>query len=163
MVTRERQALIFTTARIYQGQTSVAFGGMRFHNELQLRAHSPDTTALIPRRSHPRISQDRGWRVRTVQHSLACSPAPPAAVDILLPAHLGGHLGVVLLEALGEAGLCGHCLCHAAGDAAVLARRDSLGCEVVDAGHEAVVDQASEELRARRKGAGVSQMPRLGG
>lgn len=121
VVTPEHQAPIFTTARIYQGQSSIVIGGMRFHNELQLSPHSPDTTALIPRRSHPHISQDRGWRVRPVQHSLACSPAPPATVDFLLPAHLRGHLGVVLLEALGEAGLGGHGLCHAAGDAAVLA------------------------------------------
>lgn len=76
----------------------------------------------------------------------AYSPAPPATVDLLLPAHLGGHLGIVLLEALSEASLGGHGLLHAAGDAAVLARRDGLGCEVVDAGHEAVVDQAAEEL-----------------
>ena len=68
----------------------------------------------------------------------------------------------MLLETLGEASLGGHGLLHAAGDAAVLTRRDGLGCEVVDAGHEAVVDQASEELRARRKGVGVSQMPGLG-
>lgn len=87
------------------------------------------------------------------------SPAPPATVDLLLPAHLGGHLGIVLLEALGEAGLGGHGLLHAAGDAAVLARRDGLGCEVVDAGHEAVVDQASEELR---KGARVVSQVALG-
>lgn len=67
----------------------------------------------------------------------------------------------MLLEALSEAGLGGHGLLHAAGDAAVLARRDGLGCEVVDAGHEAVVDQASEELHARGAEAlAVSQVSR---
>lgn len=77
-------------------------------------------------------------------------------VALLLPTHLGGHLGIVLLEALGEASLGGHGLLHAAGDAAVLARRDGLGCEVVDAGHEAVVDQAAEELHEGER-ADVSQ------
>lgn len=58
----------------------------------------------------------------------------------------------MLLESLGEPSLSGHGLLHAAGDAAVLTRRDGLGCEVVDAGHEAVVDQAAEELHARGEG-----------
>lgn len=59
----------------------------------------------------------------------------------------------MLLETLGEAGLGGHGLLHAACDAAVLTRRDGLGCEVVDAGHEAVVDEVAEELQTREKGA----------
>lgn len=67
-----------------------------------------------------------------------------------MSAHLGGHLGVVLLEALGEARVHGHGLLHAAGDAAALARGDGPGCEVVDAGHEAVVDQVTEELHNTR-------------
>lgn len=82
-------------------------------------------------------------------------PPPPPSPDFLLSsvftplllAHLGGHLGVVLLEALGEARVHGHGLLHAAGDAAALARGHGPGCEVVDAGHEAVVDQVAEELR----------------
>lgn len=56
----------------------------------------------------------------------------------------------MLLEALGEARVHGHGLLHAAGDAAALARGDGLGCEVVDAGHEAVVNQVAEELLGGR-------------
>ena len=67
----------------------------------------------------------------------------------LLPAHLARHLGVVLLEALSEAGVHSHSLLHAASNAAALSGRDGLGCEIVDAGHEAVVDQVTEELWQR--------------
>lgn len=52
----------------------------------------------------------------------------------------------MLLEALGEPRVHGHGLLHAAGDTAALARRDGPRCEVVDAGHEAMVDQVTEEL-----------------
>lgn len=75
---------------------------------------------------------------------------------------LGAHGGVVLLEALGKALRHGHLLLDAARDAALLARRQRLGREVVDARDEAVVDEVAEELLAgpppRRQGAGcVSQ------
>lgn len=67
------------------------------------------------------------------------------AVGLLL-LHLGRHLGVVLLEALAEALLGEHLLLDAAGDAAVLARRERLGGEVVDAGVEAVVNDVAEDV-----------------
>lgn len=67
------------------------------------------------------------------------------AVGLLL-LHLGRHLGVVLLEALAEALLGEHLLLDAAGDAAVLARRERLGGEVVDASVEAVVNDVAEDL-----------------
>ncbi|TPX08951.1 uncharacterized protein E0L32_009530 [Thyridium curvatum] len=60
---------------------------------------------------------------------------------------LGGQLGVVLLEPLAQAGGRGHGLLDAAGDAAGLAAGERLGGEVVDAGHEAVVDEVAEELK----------------
>src|SRR3569833_661672 len=63
-----------------------------------------------------------------------------------LATHLGAHLGVVLLEALAQAGGHGHGLLHAAGDAACLAVGEGFGGEVIDARHEAVVDQVSEQL-----------------
>lgn len=60
--------------------------------------------------------------------------------------HLLGQLGVVLLEAVADALLGGHPLEDAAVDAAVFARGEGLGGEVVDAGGEAVVDEAAESL-----------------
>ena len=68
-----------------------------------------------------------------------------------LPLHLGGDLGIVLLEALAQALGHGHGLLDAAGDAAGLAGRQRLGGEVVDAGHEAVVDEVAEQLWDGRK------------
>lgn len=60
-----------------------------------------------------------------------------------------GHLGLVdLLEAVADAVLGSVRLHDAAGDAAVLARRQSLGVEVVDAGSEAVLNHGGEELVA---------------
>lgn len=64
----------------------------------------------------------------------------------LLAAHLGGHLGVVFLEALSKPRVHSHGLLNAAGDAAALTCGDGPGCEVVDAGHEAVVDKVAKEL-----------------
>lgn len=52
----------------------------------------------------------------------------------------------MLLEALGQALRHGHLLLDAARDAALLARRQRLGREVVDARDEAVVDEVAEEL-----------------
>lgn len=60
--------------------------------------------------------------------------------------HLGSDLGVVLLEAIAHALLGGHPLLDAAVDAAGLAGGDGLGGEVVDAGHEAVLDETAESL-----------------
>jgi len=59
---------------------------------------------------------------------------------------LSAHGGVVLGEALAQPLRQGHLLLDAAGDAAGFAGRQGLGCEVVDAGHEAVIDQVAEEL-----------------
>lgn len=56
------------------------------------------------------------------------------------------HIGVVLLEALGQALARGQVLLDAARDAAVLALGDGLGGEVVDAGGEAAVDEVAEKL-----------------
>lgn len=70
--------------------------------------------------------------------------------------HLGGHGGVELAEALAQAGLRRHRLGHAPADAARLAAREGLGGEVVDAGVEAVVDEAGEDLRDG--GEGVSEV-----
>jgi hypothetical protein len=50
------------------------------------------------------------------------------------------HLGIMLLESFAEALRQGHVFLDAARDAARLAARERLGGEVVDAGHEAVVD-----------------------
>lgn len=52
----------------------------------------------------------------------------------------------MLLEAFADALLGGHPLGHAAVDAATLAGRDGLGGEVVDAGHEAVLNESAEGL-----------------
>lgn len=60
--------------------------------------------------------------------------------------HLGGELGVVLLESVADALLGGHPLQDAAVNAAALAGGDGFGGEVVDAGHEAVLDEAAEGL-----------------
>lgn len=49
-------------------------------------------------------------------------------------------------EALAQPLRQGHLLLDAAGDAAGFAGRQGLGCEVVDARHEAVVYQVAEEL-----------------
>lgn len=77
-------------------------------------------------------------------------PFPPPSVSSAcvgaLPLHLSSDLGVVLLEALAQALGHGHGLLDAAADAAGLAGRQRLGGEVVDAGHEAVVDEVAEEL-----------------
>jgi len=64
----------------------------------------------------------------------------------LPPLHLGRHGGVELGEALAQARLRRHGLCHAPADAARLAARERLGGEVVDAGGEAVVDEVAENL-----------------
>lgn len=52
----------------------------------------------------------------------------------------------VFLEALAETLLHGEGLLHAAGDAAILARRESLGGELVDAGGEAGLEHVVEHL-----------------
>lgn len=81
------------------------------------------------------------------------SGAVQSSIPSHLPlAHLGGHVGIVLLEALREALAAGHVLLDAAGDAAVLALGHGLGGEVADARGEAVVDEVAEELRGRREG-----------
>lgn len=67
-------------------------------------------------------------------------------MNLPLTAHLIGHVGVVFLEPLGQALAAGHVLLDAAGDAAVLALGHGLRGEVVDAGGEACVDKAAEEL-----------------
>jgi len=59
---------------------------------------------------------------------------------------LGGHGLVLLGEPLAQTGLGGHGLHDAAREAAILAARQGLGGEVVDAGVEAVIDEVSEEL-----------------
>lgn len=56
----------------------------------------------------------------------------------------------MLLEALAEALRERHVLLHAARDAAGLAGREGFGREVVDAGHEAVIDEVAKELWAER-------------
>lgn len=61
-------------------------------------------------------------------------------------AHLSSHVGIVLLEALGQALTRGHVLLNAARDAAVLALGDSLGGEIVDTRGEAVIDEVAKEL-----------------
>lgn len=50
----------------------------------------------------------------------------------------------MLLEAVANALLGGHPLLDAAVDAAALPGRDGLGGEVVDAGHEAVLNETTE-------------------
>ena len=60
--------------------------------------------------------------------------------------HLLGDLGVVLLEAVADALLRGHPLEDAAVDAAVFARREGFGGEVVDAAGEAVLDETAKGL-----------------
>jgi len=67
-------------------------------------------------------------------------------VRLLAVLHLGAHGGVELAEALAQAGLGRHGLEHAAADATVLAAREGLGGEVVDARGEAVVDEVTEDL-----------------
>lgn len=52
----------------------------------------------------------------------------------------------MLLEAVANALLGGHPLLDAAVDAAALPGRDGLGGEVVDAGHEAVLNETTESL-----------------
>jgi hypothetical protein len=64
--------------------------------------------------------------------------------------HLLGHLGVLLLEAVAKTLLSSHPLLNTAAKAAGLARRDSLGGEVVNAGVEAGLDKASESLGKKR-------------
>ena len=63
--------------------------------------------------------------------------------SLLLP-----HLLAVLLETIAHALLRGHPLEHTAVDAAVFAGGDCLGGEVVDAGGEAVFNEAAEGLFA---------------
>lgn len=58
--------------------------------------------------------------------------------------HLGCELGVVLLEAVADALLRGHPLLDAAVDAAAFPVGNGLGGEVIDAGHEAVLDKTAE-------------------
>lgn len=53
----------------------------------------------------------------------------------------------MLLEAVADALLGGHPLLDAAVDAAALARGDGFGGEVVDTGHEAVLNKTAESLR----------------
>lgn len=60
--------------------------------------------------------------------------------------HLGCELGVVLLEAVADALLRGHPLLDAAVDAAAFPVGNGLGGEVIDAGHEAVLDKTAESL-----------------
>jgi hypothetical protein len=62
---------------------------------------------------------------------------PCSSLSPLLPLH---RSHVLLREPLAHALLPGHRLQHAPADAPGLARRQRLGCEVVDAGDEAVVD-----------------------
>jgi hypothetical protein len=52
----------------------------------------------------------------------------------------------VLLESLADTLLSGHPLGNAAVDAAALAGGDGLGGEVVDAGHEAVLNETAKGL-----------------
>lgn len=52
----------------------------------------------------------------------------------------------MLLEPVADALLSDHPLLDAAADAAVLAGREGLGCEVVDAGVEAVLDETAVGL-----------------
>lgn len=59
---------------------------------------------------------------------------------------LRAHGLVLLLEPLAQALGEGHLLLHAARDAARLAGVERLCREVVDAGHEAVVDEVAEYL-----------------
>lgn len=68
-----------------------------------------------------------------------------SAMQQLLLLLLLVHLGIVFLEALGQALLGVHKLLDAAGHALALAVGDGLGGEVVGAGSEAVVDEAGEE------------------
>lgn len=60
--------------------------------------------------------------------------------------HLLRNLGIVLLEALADALLRGHPLEDAAVKTAGLLGGEGLGGEVVDAGGEAVLDEAAESL-----------------
>lgn len=62
-----------------------------------------------------------------------------------------GELGIVLLEAVADTLLGGHPLEDAAVDAARLARGEGLGCEVVDAAHEAVLDEPAKGLGMGRE------------
>lgn len=55
----------------------------------------------------------------------------------------------MLLESVADALLGGHPLRDASVDAAALLGGDGLGCEVVDAGVEAVLDETSESLVSR--------------
>ena len=64
----------------------------------------------------------------------------------LFASHLLRDLLVVLLEAVTDALLGGHPLQDTAVDAAVLLGGERLGGEVVDAGDEAVLDEAAECL-----------------
>lgn len=66
--------------------------------------------------------------------------------DCLFVLHLSRELGVVLLEAVADSLLGGHPLLDTSVDAAGLTRGDGLGGEVVDAGDEAVLDEAAESL-----------------
>ena len=60
--------------------------------------------------------------------------------------HLLRNQRIVLLEPIADALLRGHPLEDATVDAAGLAPGQRLGCEVVDAGGEAVLDEATERL-----------------
>lgn len=82
-----------------------------------------------------------------MSNSLHSQSSPfPGGGGGLLAAHLVLHIGIVLLEALGQALARGHVLLHAARDAAVLALGYRFGGEVVDAGGKAAVDEVAEEL-----------------
>lgn len=65
---------------------------------------------------------------------------------ILFLLHLLRNLGIVLLEALAHALLCGHPLEDAAVETAGLLGGDRFGGKVVDAGGEAVLDKSAESL-----------------
>lgn len=56
------------------------------------------------------------------------------------------HLSLLLLEALTDALATSHELLDAAGDAALLARDEGFGGEVVDAVVKAAVDESGEHL-----------------
>lgn len=66
--------------------------------------------------------------------------------------HLRRHRLIQLGKPLAQPRLRRHALEHAPTDAAVLASRERLGGEVIDAGCEAIVDEAAEELGGTSQG-----------
>lgn len=71
---------------------------------------------------------------------------------LLLPLALGlRELGVVLSESLAQTLRLCHLFLHTACDAAGLTGRKRFGGEVVDARHEAVVHEVSEDLPNERQ------------